>query len=440
MESIKSFISNHTVIRNVIIKGNWILGVSHKTSCIIAFIAIWVWVTQNDGHTMISDKFKSTVNLKVKGGFSTQYKAQDFISVYVKPYEYDNYNGQWDSIDYSFESPNEIGIMTNMVITANQTQKLCPEHPNYSGAVCNPKNNRCVGGTLSVHGTRTGRCVDADFPFRKYYNESWRNVSTCEIKGWCPVDRILPPLKGFKAVLLPTINTTLRIQSTVYFSDYKIIKNSLNYSTLNQNYLLTCRYHPDRDPLCATFALKDIINLTPNAGMSYEEMAIAGSVIVITIDWKCRIDGWLYKDYNSLFDCKPEYSFVRTDKYNYDDQTTYRFARYFNNGKMRTHYRSWQIRFVVDPKVTVREFHFYRLLTSLFAYNTVFIIIGYAFNKIITKIYYDKKWNKEIDVSHENCLRNDYHVINGDGPHLNESTFENESDSEANEENKPLVS
>jgi hypothetical protein len=286
-----------------------------------------------------------------------------------------------------------------MVITANQTQGLCPEHPNTIGAICNKMDNKCVNGALSYHGTRTGECVDADFPYRQDYDQPWKNVSTCQIIGWCPVERVLPPLRGNKAVLLQTINTTLHIQSTVYFSDYKIIKSSLNYSTLSQKYVLSCRYHPESDPLCPTFALRDIINLTTNAGMSYEEMAYSGGVIVITINWDCRIGGWIRKNYNTLYDCKPDYSFARVDEYKHDDQITYRFAQYFNGGKMRTHYRSWRIRFVVNPKVTVREFNFYSFLTSLLAYNGIIALITFAFNKIIAKIYSNINWNEEIDLS-----------------------------------------
>jgi hypothetical protein len=133
--------------------------------------------------------------------------------------------------------------------------------------------------------------------------------------------------------------------------------------------------------------------------MSYEEMAYSGGVIVITINWDCRIGGWIRKNYNTLYDCKPDYSFARVDEYKHDDQITYRFAQYFNGGKMRTHYRSWRIRFVVNPKVTVREFNFYSFLTSLLAYNGIIALITFAFNKIIAKIYSKINWNEEIDLS-----------------------------------------
>jgi hypothetical protein len=430
-----SFLSNHSLAKNITLIGNHIVGVSFKTLFVIVFILIWVWVVLNDGHMTVNNQFESTVNLKVKEGFSTNYTADDFNSIYVRPYEYDNYNGQWDSSDYTFEAPNEIGVMTNMVITANQTQKLCPEHPNLYLAVCNPHNNTCVRGTASVHGFRTGKCVAADFPFRKNDDEPWRNVSTCQIRGWCPVERYLPPLTGFRAVLSSTMNSTMRIQSTIYFNDYKIIRNSLNYSQLNQDYILTCRYHPDTDPLCPTFLLKDIIKLTPNAEESYEQMAKAGAVISIQINWDCRINGYLKKDYNSLFDCKPQYSFVRTDKYNFVDQTTYRFVRYYNNGKMRTHYRTWRIRFVVNTKVLVKEFHFFRFLTALFAYSSTFTIVTWIFNKILT-LYCNKyrniKLDEEINLTIEGKENSDNNDIDNDNTE-NECDTEPEGDDDQDE-------
>lgn len=260
--------------------------------------------------------------------------------------------------------------------------------------------------------------------------------------GWCPVDRVLQPLNGFKAVLLPTINTTLHIQSTVYFSDYKVIINNLNDSSLTQDYLLTCRYHSDSDPLCPTFSMKSIIKLTQNVGMSYQQMAKFGGVIVIIIEWKCHVEGWIFKNYNTLYFCKPKYSFVRTDKYKGDEQTTYRFARYYSNGKMRTHFRSWQIRFVSDPKVTVREFSFYRFVTSMIAYNAVFYFISFVFMKVITCIYHNNKWNQEIDVSRNNSAK--ISIENGEieSNHHQDDTipqYDHQSDTEQSEQNRHLI-
>lgn len=164
------------------------------------------------------------------------------------------------------------------------------------------------------------------------------------------------------------------------------------------------------------------------------------------MQWKCRIEGWIFKNYNSLLECQPRYSFVRTDKFNNDDQTTYRFTRYFNNGKIRTHFRTWRILFVVDTKVTVREFNFYTFLTSLLAYNTVFIISAYAFNEFITRIYRNKKWHEEIDLNVNNDIEyNSMIDFNNSDAELNINlpndlkTVEDQLDEDEKDENTPLI-
>jgi hypothetical protein len=92
MDSVASFFSKHNIIKYVILKGDLRVGLSFKIILFVTIIIIWIWVTQNDGHTKVSSQFKSTVDLKVKGGLNTNYTAEDFMNVYVKPYEYENYN------------------------------------------------------------------------------------------------------------------------------------------------------------------------------------------------------------------------------------------------------------------------------------------------------------------------------------------------------------
>lgn len=83
----------------------------------------------------------------------------------------------WDVADYVIpaQQENSLFVMTNMILTMNQTQDLCPEIPDET-TVCKSDAN-CTAGSAGTHsnGVSTGRCV----PFN-------RSVKTCEVAAWCP--------------------------------------------------------------------------------------------------------------------------------------------------------------------------------------------------------------------------------------------------------------
>ncbi|CAG2171968.1 unnamed protein product, partial [Oppiella nova] len=95
-----------------------------------------------------------------------------------------NYNRSWDGPDIVKIHHHEIYVTTNLVITANQKQSSCPEHPIIPEVLCE-QDNDCVSGTKRLHGYQTGNCVRADFPYQNQTTLNWkRNISTCEIKGF----------------------------------------------------------------------------------------------------------------------------------------------------------------------------------------------------------------------------------------------------------------
>jgi hypothetical protein len=139
-------------------------------------------VVYNSGHVKVSTNIHSTTDLSIIGGIQTNYTEKDFDSHFVKPEEYQNYNKVWDYLDFVFISSHAIEVMTNIIITANQTQSLCPESPLFSESICDPTNNTCIKGEITLHGVQTGNCVKADFPFPRH-GIWYHNVSTCEIGG-----------------------------------------------------------------------------------------------------------------------------------------------------------------------------------------------------------------------------------------------------------------
>jgi len=94
------------------------------------------------------------------------------------------YRRVWDSVDIAAPSVGEESggffILTNVLITANQTRGSCPEDETIEGAVCTSDKNCLKGRPLKLgHGIMTGKCVlQTHSPYK-----------TCEIEAWCPVEK-----------------------------------------------------------------------------------------------------------------------------------------------------------------------------------------------------------------------------------------------------------
>ncbi len=214
--------------------------------------------------------------------------------------------------------------------------------------------------------------------------------------GWCPVDRILPPLKNFKAVLGETGETQLWIKNMIVFGD-----NDHDYNYILDNYLgnsyskyskyKECKYHPVEDPFCPIFELKDIIKYTPNAGESYEEMAKFGGIIMIKIEWNCWHNSW--KIESLIFGdvkCKPLYSFKRLDNergLQPLERSAYGENLYFNNMKTRVKFRSYKIRFIMRVLATMSQFDLLKLTISIGGCYGFYSFLNSIFEIIVTKIY-----------------------------------------------------
>ena len=89
------------------------------------------------------------------------------------------YERVWDESDYVIppSENNAFFVMTNVVLTPNQTRMTCPEDPtelpevicgyrNTSTSVVNITEGICVAGhtgdLVKSHGTATGNCIESD--------------------------------------------------------------------------------------------------------------------------------------------------------------------------------------------------------------------------------------------------------------------------------------
>jgi hypothetical protein len=206
----------------------------------------------------------------------------------------------------------------------------------------------------------------------------------------------------------------------------------------NKSHILKCKYDPQSNPLCPLFVFHDMMEFATNdEKVSYDEIAKFGGIILISINWNCEIKGWIFKNYKSLYDCTPRYTFTRTKYYTIEFYKSYNFAHYFNNDQRRTTYRSFRIRFLTHVNVTVREKTVFLSITYLLAYNSLFNIPMYVISCFVTK-YYDRKWNKKISLKMQETHENDdsdSSVINSNELLVSTNAPQNSNDISIDEQN-----
>ncbi|XP_077811666.1 P2X purinoceptor 4 isoform X2 [Macaca mulatta] len=210
---------------------------------ILAYVIGWVFVWEKGYQE--TDSVVSSVTTKVKGVAVTNTSKLGFRI--------------WDVADYVIpaQQENSLFVMTNMILTMNQTQDLCPEIPDVT-TVCKSDAN-CTAGSAGTHsnGVSTGRCV----PFN-------RSVKTCEVAAWCPVedDTHVPQPAFLKAAE----NFTLLVKNNIWYPKFNFSKRNI-LPNITTTYLKSCIYDAKTDPFCPIFRLGKIVE---NAGHSFQDMAV----------------------------------------------------------------------------------------------------------------------------------------------------------------------
>ncbi|EDM13671.1 purinergic receptor P2X, ligand-gated ion channel 4, isoform CRA_d [Rattus norvegicus] len=291
---------------------------------ILAYVIGWVFVWEKGYQE--TDSVVSSVTTKAKGVAVTNTSQLGFRI--------------WDVADYVIpaQEENSLFIMTNMIVTVNQTQSTCPEIPDKT-SICNSDAD-CTPGSVDTHssGVATGRCV----PF----NES---VKTCEVAAWCPVENdVGVPTPAF---LKAAENFTLLVKNNIWYPKFNFSKRNI-LPNITTSYLKSCIYNAQTDPFCPIFRLGTIVE---DAGHSFQEMAVEGGIMGIQIKWDCNLD-------RAASLCLPRYSFRRLDtrdlEHNVSPGYNFRFAKYYRDlaGKeQRTLTKAYGIRFdiIVFGKATV---------------------------------------------------------------------------------------
>ncbi|KAM8960747.1 P2X purinoceptor 4-like [Pelodytes ibericus] len=281
---------------------------------ILAYVIGWVFVWEKGYQDF--DTVVSSVTSKVKGVAVTNTSELG--------------SRIWDVADYIIPSQEENAffVMTNVIITQNQTQGHCAELPDQS-TICKSSHD-CVPGFVGTHsnGVQTGKCVD--------YNSS---VRTCQVFAWCPVENDTEVPKP--AFLKEAENFTVLIKNNVLYPKFNFSKRNI-LPNISATYLKNCKYDRVHDPFCPIFRLGSMVS---EAGESFQDMAIQGGVMGIQINWDCDLDQKYSK-------CVPRYSFRRLDNRELDHNVSpgynFRFAKYYKNSnevESRTLMKVYGIRF-----------------------------------------------------------------------------------------------
>ncbi|XP_064531150.1 P2X purinoceptor 4 isoform X3 [Pseudopipra pipra] len=272
-----SFLFEYDTPRIVLIRSRKVGLINRGVQlAILAYVIGWVFLWQKGYQE--TDSVVSSVTTKVKGVTLTNTST---LGARI-----------WDVADYVIppQGENTVFVMTNVILTLNQSQGRCPELPD-DKTECQVKNNSCIPGYVSTHsnGIQTGECVS--------YNSS---IKTCEVLAWCPVedDSHIPK----PAFLQAAENFTLLVKNNIWYRKFNFSKRNI-LPTINSTYLKDCIYDAHTDPFCPIFRLGQIVEA---AGQDFQEMAVEGGVMALQINWDCNLD-------RAASHCVPKYSFRRLD-------------------------------------------------------------------------------------------------------------------------------
>lgn len=306
----------------------------------------------NNGYQLIDQGARTSITTKVKGiALSSPIKDRAGKRI-------------WDTADL-YSHPVGDGtffITTNIIYTPNQTPGICPEAEHRTTNCNSSDTSNClpVGKPFHMgHGISTGICNTT--------------TNTCMVEAWCPIENDANPTDGKYGVLQYTKDFTVFIKDHIHFPVYKTTRSNV-IEDIDIGDLAHCNYHPQGDPYCPIFRIGDIVKFATNKQKergemdadnenSFEEMAVNGAVISISIIWDCNLD---YSEKR----CKPKYDFSRLDNYGGNTLARgYNFRYAYNTladgTEVRRLYKTFGILFLVKTEAIARAFHLRTFLINI---------------------------------------------------------------------------
>lgn len=176
----------------------------------------------------------------------------------------------WDASDIVIpaEENNAFFVMTNMIVSNNQTPGVCPESSSTPGASCTTDGD-CLPvhkPYLLGHGVTNGTCDTT--------------TGTCFVKAWCPVEN--DTVATEEALLKETKDFTVLIKNHVYFPFYKKSRSNILESA-NKTYLKECNYDVENNYFCPVFTLGYILDQAQektNSKQHYDDVAKQGKKMI----------------------------------------------------------------------------------------------------------------------------------------------------------------
>ncbi|XP_056451577.1 P2X purinoceptor 1 isoform X1 [Gadus chalcogrammus] len=298
---------------------------------VLGYIIGWVFIYEKGYQS--TDTAVSSVFTKMKGVGYTNRSGLEQI---------------WDVADYVFPSQGDASfvVMTNFILTENQTMGKCPELPGKDNCSTDAE---CEEGRFkrTGNGHMTGLCL--------------KQTGTCEVLAWCPVenDKTIPD----PPLLMSAENYTLFIKNSITFPLFDVTRSNL-VEGIDGKYISKCLYHPDNDPLCPIMRLGDIVKFS---GFNFTTIAKVGGAIGILVDWTCNLD-------RAVRHCKPFYTFHglygnpgETDKARASVGYNFRYAKhYMEEGQAkRTLIKVFGIRIDIIVQSLARKFDIIPTLTAI---------------------------------------------------------------------------
>lgn len=191
--------------------------------CIIGYVVGYAMIYKKGYQE--KEKLVSAVTSKVKGVLETKFSDSSLEN--VPPQWRYLYSRVWDVADFVVppEENKALFLMTNVIITPNQTRATCPEVPGIRDC---RSDEECGAGDSDIlsHGVPTGECD--------------MTTNTCTVSAWCPVEGDLLPLGEERAVLEEVGSFTVLIKNQIYFPKFNKKRSNI-LQAQNDSYLKTCR-------------------------------------------------------------------------------------------------------------------------------------------------------------------------------------------------------